>query len=205
MADCRLISITPDAEAEILYCARVSSNQDNSDTNLIRYLIEHGHWSPFEMAHAVMEINTSRAIAAQILRHRSFSFQEFSQRYSNPSRALIYKPRQQAVSNRQSSEGEMSLEDEDWWVRAQFRVAEYAFSVYDEAIRRGIARECARFVLPLATETKLYMAGTIRSWIHYLQMRTDEHTQLEHRKLALEMQSHLAEHLPTIESVLWAS
>lgn len=200
----KLVSITESPESLILYCARVSSDQSNEKTGLLKYLIEHKHWSPFEMAHAVFEINTSRAIAAQILRHRSFSFQEFSQRYAEPSGFLNYKGRRQAESNRQSSIDDLDEETLYWFRDAQDAAALGAFKLYNEAIERGIAKEAARFLLPLSTKTKLYMAGTIRSWIHYFDLRCDEHTQLEHRVLALSMREILTKHLPhTAEALGW--
>src|ERR1041385_3430608 len=173
MSEVKLVSITPDAEKQILYIARVSSNQENESTGLIRYLIRNKHWSPFEMAHAVFEITTSRAIAAQILRHRSFSFQEFSQRYSTPNDYEQYKARRQAEKNRQSSVDDMSEEEIDWFFEAQQVIWETAKNWYDEAIAIGIAKETARFLLPLNATTRLYMAGSIRSWVHYIELRAD--------------------------------
>lgn len=197
-----LVSVTPHAEKTILHCARVSSNQENTDPGLLRYLIDHQHWSPFEMAHIVMEIKTSRGIAQQILRHRSFSFQEFSQRYASPERAVCYEARKQATHNRQSSTDDLSLEDREWWDASQTFAHGVAFKLYEEAIERGVARECARFLLPIATETKLYMSGTIRSWIHYLQQRCDVHTQLEHRLLADQAKTIFVAELPVISAAL---
>lgn len=200
----KLISVTPDAERTLLYVARVSSNQANDDPGLIRYLIRHRHWSPFEQAHAVLEFNTSRAIAAQLLRHRSFSFQEFSQRYASPERALVHEARKPARTNRQSSLEPADPVTQAWWRDAQRRHFADAFALYNAALQRGVARECARFVLPLATETKLYVSGTLRSWIHYLEQRCDEHTQREHRDLALRARDLLSEHFPaTWEALGW--
>jgi len=198
-----IISITPNAEQQILYMARVSSDQSNDSVGLIKYLIRNKHWSPFELAHATFEINTSRTIAHQILRHRSFSFQEFSQRYASPNETVKYNARNQAESNRQSSAENVDAETQRWWRAAQDDIENIAFGYYEAALARGIARECARFILPEATETKMYMAGSIRSWIHYFELRCDEHTQLEHRRLALAMRALLAEHLPTIKEALW--
>lgn len=201
--DVRLISVTPDAEATILYCARVSSNQENTDTNLLRYLIRNGHWSPFEMAHMVVEIVTSRAIAAQILRHRSFSFQEFSQRYAVAPGTVKYHARRQAEKNRQSSIDDLPEHIKNMFDVLQTDVEAKCRKAYDTALGLGVSREQARFLLPLSTETKLYMAGTVRSWIHYLQQRCDEHTQLEHRELALQVAGIFAEQFPTIDDALW--
>ena len=198
MSKVKLISITPDAEKQILYIARVSSNQENESTGLIRYLIRNKHWSPFEMAHAVFEITTSRAIAAQILRHRSFSFQEFSQRYSSPDSYEQYKARRQAEKNRQSSIDDLSQQDIHWFYTVQDGIWEDALETYNEALRRGIAKESARFLLPLNTTTRLYMAGSIRSWIHYIELRADEHTQQEHRVIAEDIRALLKPFLPTI-------
>lgn len=186
----------------ILYCARVSSDQSNEKTGLLKYLIENKHWSPFEMAHAVFEINTSRAIAAQILRHRSFSFQEFSQRYAQAEGTEKYKGRRQGKVNRQSSIDDLSPNDITWFDDAQFSVERFSYDLYQLALDRGISKEQARFLLPLSTKTKLYMAGSIRSWIHYFDLRCDEHTQLEHRQLALNMREILSNHLPRTSEVL---
>lgn len=183
-----LISSTPMAESTIAFCARVSnpSNQNNMQTadKLIKYLIDHQHWSPFEMAHMTVQIKTSRAIAAQILRHRSFTFQEFSQRYAKVSKNVKYPARRQDTKNRQNSIDDMSEEDKTWFEEAQDQVWDSAKAKYDEAISRGIAKEQARFLLPLSTETTLYMSGSLRSWIHYLQLRTANGTQQEHRDIA---------------------
>lgn len=193
-----LLWITPDAENVLLYCARVSSDQGNQDPGLLRYLIRNKHWSPFEMASASFEIRTSRTIAHQILRHRSFSFQEFSQRYASPDRILLYDARRQAETNRQSSTTDVDPELQAWWHAVQFRLHDLVREYYDKAIAAGIARECARFILPEATETTIIMTGTLRSWIHYFDLRCDEHTQLEHQLLALTMRDVLTHHLPTL-------
>lgn len=187
----KLVSVTPDAEKTILYCARVSSDQSNEDDKLIGYLIRNNHWSPFELASMTVEINTSRAIAPQILRHRSFSFQEFSQRYAVAGGTVKYRARRQAVKNRQSSTDDLPAVDQHWFLQAQAYIEKEATRLYREALEREIAKESARFLLPAATETKLYMSGTVRSWIHYLQLRTDEHTQQEHREIALEIRDRI--------------
>lgn len=202
MSSVNLVSITPNAEGQIIRIARVSSNQDNTDLGLLRFLIREGHWSPFEMANAVVEFNTSRAIAQQILRHRSFSFQEFSQRYAAATNVIPYPARRQAEKNRQSSIDDLDEETREWWENERDRLTGEAQFLYHEAIERGVAKECARFILPLATETRLYVNGTIRSWIHYFDKRCDEHTQLEHRQLAEMARSQLSFHLPTIAEAL---
>ena len=191
--------ITPSAEREILRMARVSSpNPENEDVSLIRFLIRNKHWSPFELAHAAVEIHTSRAIAQQILRHRSFSFQEFSQRYAQASGAIVYPARSPAAGNRQSSVDNLDEETKRWFKRLQQHNIEECFAAYHQAIEAGVAKECARFLLPLSTQTTLFMVGSIRSWIHYLELRTDPHTQEEHRVIALQIRDLLARELPTI-------
>jgi len=199
-----LISITPEAEKNIAYCARVSSfHQDKPKySKLIKYLIDHKHWSPFEMATMTIEIVTSRAIAQQILRHRSFSFQEFSQRYAAATSFETYPARRQDIKNRQNSIDDMSEEDKQWFQEVQNEVQEQCERLYNHAIKRGIAKEQARFLLPLSTTTKLYMTGNIRSWIHYLELRCDEDTQLEHREIAQAIQSIFREQFPEITKAL---
>ena len=202
-----LISITPEAEALIAYCARVSNpaNQDNPDSDkLIKYLIKHKHWSPFELAHAVFEINTTRSIAAQILRHRSFSFQEFSQRYAEVQlRPEMPSFRAPDPKNRQNSTDTLSEEV----LREADQVAAVAlvesYKAYTRLIELGVAKECAREVLPLATPTKLYMAGSIRSWLHYVDLRAANGTQLEHQRIALEIQKQLFDLLPNVCKAMW--
>lgn len=200
----KLISITPDAEKIIAYCARVSSNnQDNPEyEKLLCYCMNHGHWSIFEMANMTVEITTSRAIAAQILRHHSFSFQEFSQRYSVATEFETIQARRQDTKNRQNSFDDLSEQDKNWFIAAQSRVINEANNVYRDALDRGIAKECARMVLPLLTQTRLYMNGNIRSWIHYLQVRCTPETQKEHRDIALAIKAILKEELPTIGNLI---
>lgn len=204
--DVKLISVTPEAEKTILFIARVSSNQDNTSTGLINYLIKHGHWSPFEMAHMVIEMNTSCAISQQIVRHTSFRFQEFSQRYSSPDGAITYEGRKPAEKNRQSSTDELDEQVAGWWENAQDCIHEYVFEVYNDAIKRGIAKECARMILPLSTKTKIYMAGSIRSWIHYLGEqsggRCNDDVQKEHRDLAWQAREIFCQEFPTISLAL---
>ena len=200
----KLIWITPEAEKVIGYCARVSNpkNQDNPDVSrLLSYCIKHGHWSIFEMASMCVEIKTTRAIAPQILRHRSFSFQEFSQRYAEVHDfPILGQMRLAGTTNRQSSQPmpEWKELDENLQVvidRAAMAV-EGSYYAYNRLIESGIAAETARMVLPLCTPTTMYMSGTIRSWIHYVQLRTQEDTQLEHRQIAKSIKALMVEHLP---------
>lgn len=196
------------AEALIAYTARVSnpSGQMNDETapRLLAYLIKNKHWSPFEMVSMTVEIHTSRAIAQQILRHRSFSFQEFSQRYATATEVCRYEARRQDSKNRQNSIDDMSADDRDWFQQAQDEVEVLARKHYGEALQRGIAKEQARFLLPLSTATTLYMSGTARSWIHYLQLRTDPSTQLEHRQIAEEIKLIFCQQFPaTSEALGW--
>jgi thymidylate synthase (FAD) len=181
---------TPDrepmnAEEIITYCARVSNpkNQMNKETapKLLKFLIKHKHWSPFELANMCVEIKTSRAIAAQILRHRSFSFQEFSQRYSEASEIEPLELREQSKDNRQSST--KPINDEYTMSTAQLFM-DSAQDLYKQLVAIGVARETARMILPLGTQTTMYMNGSVRSWIHYIQLRTEENTQKEHRDVA---------------------
>ena len=200
----KLISITPDSENLIAYCARVSSNQqDNpSISKLLRYCIKHKHWSIFETAYLTVEINTSRAISAQILRHRSFTFQEFSQRYASVPDFITYNARRQDKKNRQASIDDMSIEDKHWFSVAQDRVQTLTASLYLDALDKGIAKEQARFLLPMSSKTKIYMTGNIRSWIHYLELRTGIETQKEHRDIARQIKKIFKEELPIISGAL---
>lgn len=203
--DAKLISITPDAEKQIVYMARVSNpqNQANTETSprLIKYLIKHKHWSPFEMASMQVEINTTRAIAAQILRHRSFSFQEFSQRYSAstdlPGIKLPHL-RSQDLKNKQASHDDLDPSLVESMNAEIGRLYSNAFDLYNMLLEQGVAKECARSVLPLGTPTRLYMAGTIRSWLHYVQIRADKDTQLEHRMIAEAVKDILEAELPSV-------
>lgn len=195
-------SFTP--EGLIAYCARVSSpHQENPDyAKLLHYCIQHGHWSVFEMVDMTLEITTSRAIAAQILRHKSFSFQEFSLRYSE---ALDYVPceaRRQDTKNRQNSIDDLSFEVKENFLFSQDMVWDFAYERYQQAIANGIAKECARMLLPLNTKTRLYMKGSVRSWIHYLQVRTGPETQKEHRDIALSAQTIFNQQFPTVAEAL---
>jgi thymidylate synthase (FAD) len=202
----KLMSVTPDAEATMAYIARVSNpaNQDNPDyARLLGYCIQHGHWSVFEHSHMTLEITTSLAVAAQILRHRSFTFQQLSRRYNGdlPSFELVHL-RRQAEKNRQSSTE--FIQDE---YLAELIDAHLAHTVwlYDKLTRAGVARECARMVLPQATSTTLYMTGNCRSWIHYLQQRTQPDTQLEHRMVAIAAREIFDVQFPTVAAALEAT
>jgi len=194
------------AEDLISYVARVSnpSNQENFDTapKLLDYLIKNKHWSPFEHAFVTLEIETSRAIAAQILRHRSFTFQEFSQRYAQATEFVLYEPRRQDVKNRQNSIDDLSAQDMDWFLNAAIGVHTTAEALYQEALRRGVAKECARFLLPLSTKTKLYMTGSLRSWVHYVDLRTKNGTQLEHMEIAEQAKEILSKEFPSVAKAL---
>lgn len=200
----RLVHITPECEKHIAYCARVSSsNQDNPEYDkLLKYLINHKHWSPFEMGSACVEITTTRAISPQILRHKSFSFQEFSLRYSETHSFVNCPARSQDLKNRQNSNNDLSEETKQWFDQAQDIVSGIAGEMYKTALSKGIAKECARFLLPLNTETKLYMHGTIRSFIHYVEVRSDASTQKEHRDIALGIKEILKSELPTVAAAL---
>lgn len=203
-APARLIRVTENAEELIAYCARVSSpHQDNpAIAGLLRYCIEHHHWSIFEMANMVVEITTSRAIAQQILRHRSFSFQEFSQRYAAATDAIVYPARRQDEKNRQNSIDDMNDDVLDWFVAEQKITIENAFARYERALAKGIAKEQARFLLPLSTETKLYMNGTLRSWITYLLLRCAHGTQREHMDIANAIKVLFVQQFPVISLAL---
>jgi thymidylate synthase (FAD) len=199
MESVRLISVTPDAEKLMGYCARVSSpsNQDNPEVaKLLTYCIKNGHWSVFEHAFMTVEIVTSRGIAPQILRHRSFTFQEFSQRYAVVSDFIKYEGRRQADKNRQSSVDDLSEDVKAKFDQAQVAVWDYAQSVYTNLLELGVAKECARFVLPSNARTTMYMTGSVRSWIHYLMLRTKPDVQLEHRRIALKIADIFAEQFP---------
>jgi thymidylate synthase (FAD) len=198
----KLIAITPDAEKTMAYVARVSSpNQANPDTQkLLAYCMRNAHWSVFEHAFITLEIETSRAIARQLLRHRSFSFSEFSQRYSQVKAEHVpVQARRQDTKNRQASHTDLPKEHTDWFAMAQMRAYDGALNVYREALRRGIAKECARAVLPEGmTPSRLYMSGSVRSWLHYLQVRLGNGTQQEHMEVARAIQVVLKEALPDV-------
>jgi thymidylate synthase (FAD) len=205
----KLVSVTPDAEKNIAYCARVS-NPNNQESNniskLLKYCIDHKHWSIFEMATLNLEINTTRGLAAQILRHRSFNFQEFSQRYADTTllsdEIPLFELRRQDTKNRQNSIDDIEDELRVKWntkIREHFAKAK---AIYDGMISDGIAKECARFILPLATPTRLYMSGNIRSWITYVALREKNGTQKEHMTLAKECKKIFCEQFPIISDAL---
>jgi thymidylate synthase (FAD) len=207
----KLISITKpeikgikSAEDLISYCARVSNptNQLNTETSpkLLSYLIKHKHWSPFEMVSMCVEVQTSRAIAAQILRHRSFSFQEFSQRYSTATELEPIEFRKQGKTNRQVGDEEIQLSP---FQASMVENAEAACLVaYEFLVDSGVAKECARMVLPLSTQTTMYMSGSIRSWIHYLDIRCKQDTQKEHREIADKIKAIFNEQFPIVAQAL---
>lgn len=205
----KLIWITPDAEKLLGYIARVSNpqNQDNENVEgLLRYMVKHQHWSPFEMASAVFEIETTRDIARQILRHRSFSFQEFSQRYADVSllpAAQLRECRLQDTKNRQNSLTTDDQSKHDLWGQLQAKVSDVALSAYQQALEMGVAKEQARAVLPEGlTPSRMYMSGTLRSWMHYCQLRTQPETQKEHRLIAQSISDELALQVPAVWSAM---
>ncbi len=205
----KLVSVTPNAERHIAYCARVSNpkNQfNNSSAGLLKYCIQNQHWSIFEHAFLTVEINTSLAIATQILRHRSFTFQQFSQRYADSTKLQVELPvpelRKQDTKNRQNSTDDLS---EDLSIYFQTRIKNHfrdAILLYQGMLDAGVAKECARFVLPQATQTRLYMSGSIRSWIHYIDLRSAHGTQLEHKQIAEQCKCIFVDEFPTIAAAL---
>ena len=209
MTSVSLISVTPDAEKTIGYIARVSNpvNQDNPKVSgLLNYCIKHQHWSIFEQASMTLQIETTRGIAAQVLRHRSFTYQEFSQRYADSSMLAdeipMFELRRQDVKNRQNS-----IDDVDPFIKQEFdlevkKYFEEGMKLYKKMLDSGIAKECARFVLPLATPTRIYMSGTIRSWIHYIDLRSAHGTQKEHMDIANGAKKIFTEQFPTISTAL---
>ena len=205
----KLISVTPEAEKHMAYVARVSNpqNQDNEKfAGLLRYCIKHGHWSVFEQAFMTLEINTTRGLAAQILRHRSFTYQEFSQRYQDVShiREDIPLPelRNQDTKNRQNSIDDVDSKVVDKFNGKMRKHFDASIDLYKEMLHDGIAKECARFVLPLATPTRLYMTGSVRSWIHYIELRSAHGTQKEHMDLVENVRSIFKEQFPTVSEAL---
>jgi thymidylate synthase (FAD) len=205
----KLISITPDAEKTMAYIARVSNpaNQDNENyAKLLAYCIKHNHWSVFEQSSMTLEIETTRGIAAQVLRHRSFTFQEFSQRYADSSllseKIPVPELRRQDTKNRQNSIddiGEDVKQRYETLIENHFRDA---MALYQTMLDEGIAKECARFVLPLATPTRIYMTGSCRSWIHYINLRSAHGTQKEHMDIALECKKVFSEQFPSVSEAL---
>ena len=203
-----LVTVTPDAEKQMGYIARVSNPQNQSNpavAGLLGYCIKHGHWSVFEQAHMTVEIETTRGIAAQILRHRSFTFQEFSQRYANTNLlGSIDVPdlRSQDLKNRQNSNDDIP---EEQTKRLQDQIKRYfaeGIDLYNELIREGVAKECARFVLPLATPTRIYMTGSVRSWIHYIDLRSAHGTQKEHMDIVKEVRDIFKKEFPVCTNAL---
>ncbi len=209
MQQVKLVTVTPKAEETMGYVARVSNpnNQDNPNVSgLLKYCIKHGHWSVFEQAHMTLEIETTRGLAAQILRHRSFTYQEFSQRYADVShiREDIPLPelRRQDDKNRQNS-----IDDVDPDVVESFNVQmrkhfDASIDLYKKMLHAGVAKECARFVLPLATPTRIYMTGSVRSWVHYIDLRSAHGTQKEHMEIAEMCRSIFAEQFPIVSEAL---
>ena len=208
-----LISVTPDAEKHMAYCARVSNpnNQENEKfSGLLKYCVKHQHWSIFEQAYMTLELNTTRGIAAQVLRHRSFTYQEFSQRYADSSLLGETIPlpelRRQDTKNRQNS-----IDDLDPFVIQNLELQmqtlfDSSMALYQQMLERGVAKECARFVLPLACRTKIYMTGSVRSWIHYIDLRSANGTQKEHMDLALGAKEIFCEQFPAVaEAMEWVS
>ena len=204
-----LISVTPDTEKHIAYCARVSNpNNQNNDNyaKLLKYCIDHQHWSIFEHGFMTVQINTTRGLAAQILRHRSFTFQEFSQRYADTTLLSedipLFELRRQDTKNRQNSIDDISNEIKVKWntkIREHFAKAK---ALYDDMLKDGIAKECARFILPLATPTRLYMTGDCRNWIHYIELRSSNGTQKEHMDIANQCKKIFISELPIVSEAL---
>ena len=211
MNDVKLISVTPDAEKHMAYCARVSNpnNQENEKfSGLLKYCVKHQHWSIFEQAFMTLEINTSRGIAAQILRHRSFTYQEFSQRYADSSLLGETIPlpelRRQDEKNRQNSIDDLDPFEVQVLERQMQTLFDSAMALYQQMLKRGVAKECARFVLPLAVPTKIYMTGSVRSWIHYIDLRSANGTQKEHMDIALAAKKVFTEQFPAVaEAMEW--
>ena len=208
MSRVQLITSTPNAEKSMAYIARVSNpkNQDNDDfTKLIGYCIKNEHWSVFEQAYMTLQIETTRGIAAQILRHRSFTFQEFSQRYADSMQLgeiPIPELRRQDNKNRQNSISDLPKEIINTFNKKIKQQFDQNKELYEEMLEAGIAKECARFVLPLATPTRIYMTGSCRSWIHYINLRTGHGTQKEHMEIAQECKNIFSKEYPVVSSAL---
>ena len=208
----KFISITPDAEKTMAYIARVSNpkNQDNENfSGLLRYCIKHQHWSVFEQSSMTLEIETTRGIAAQILRHRRFTYQEFSQRYADSNllgEIELPELRRQDDKNRQNSIDDLEPEVVEKFNRQMNTLFSSAFGLYNQMLQAGVAKECARFVLPLATPTKIYMTGSCRSWIHYINLRSAHGTQKEHMDIANACKKIFIEQFPAVSEALdWVS
>ena len=208
MSKVELISLTPDAEKTMAYIARVSNpkNQNNDDySRLLSYCIKHEHWSVFEQSFMTLQIETNRGIAAQILRHRSFTFQEFSQRYADSSQLgniPIPELRRQDLKNRQNSIPDLPIELKERFEKRIESHFQDGSKLYEELLTAGIAKECARFVLPLATPTKIYMTGSCRSWIHYINLRSAHGTQEEHKSIALNCKTIFIQSFPIVSKSL---
>ena len=205
----KLISVTPDAEKHIAYCARVSnpSNQGNdSFEGLIKYCIKHKHWSIFEQAFMTIELETTRAIAAQVLRHRSFTYQEFSQRYADSSLLMEKIPlpelRRQDTKNRQNSTDDLDPFDKQNLELQMQTLFDSSMALYQQMLKRGVAKECARNVLPMCVPTRMYMSGSVRSWVHYIDLRSANGTQKEHMDLANACKAIFVEQFPVIAQAL---
>ena len=205
----KLITVTPKAEETMGYVARVSNpnNQDNPNVaGLLKYCIKHQHWSVFEQAHMTVEIETTRGLAAQILRHRSFTYQEFSQRYADSSMLADEIPlpelRRQDLKNRQNSTDDMDQRKVNHYNRKMQQHFKQGMKLYQNMLKDGVAKECARFVLPLATPTRLYMTGSVRSWIHYIDLRSAHGTQKEHMEIAEMVRTIFKEQFPIISEAL---
>ena len=208
MNNVHLVTVTPDAEKMMAYIARVSNpkNQDNQDfKKLIQYCINHEHWSVFEQAYMTLQIETNRGIAAQILRHRSFTFQEFSQRYADSTQLgeiPIPELRRQDKKNRQNSISDLPTNaSKDFQQRIEVQFKE-TLNLYQEMLEQGVAKECARFILPLATPTRIYMTGSCRSWIHYINLRSGHGTQKEHLIIANQCREIFSQQFPTVSIAL---
>ena len=207
--DVKFVSITPDAEKMMAYIARVSnpSNQQNENySGLLKYCIKHNHWSVFEQSSMTLEIETTRGLAAQILRHRSFTFQEFSQRYADTKLLDTEIPvpdlRSQDTKNRQNSNDDIPQEKKEEYQALIARHFDDAMNLYNALLDEGVAKECARFVLPLATPTRLYMTGSCRSWIHYINLRSAHGTQREHMDVVEKARSIFTEQFPSVSEAL---
>ena len=205
----KFVSITPDAEKTMAYIARVSnpSNQQNENySGLLKYCIKHNHWSVFEQSSMTFEIETTRGLAAQILRHRSFTFQEFSQRYADTKLLDTQIPvpdlRSQDLKNRQNSNDDIPQEKKEEYQALIARHFEDSMNLYNALLENGVAKECARFVLPLATPTRLYMTGSCRSWIHYINLRSAHGTQKEHMDVVAKARSIFTEQFPSVSEAL---
>ena len=205
----KLISVTPDAEKHMAYCARVSNpaNQENEKfSGLLKYCVKHQHWSIFEQAYMTLELTTTRGIAAQVLRHRSFTYQEFSQRYADSSLLMDKIPlpalRRQDEKNRQNSIDDLDPFDVQNLELQMQTLFDSSMALYQQMLGRGVAKECARFVLPLAVPTKIYMTGSVRSWIHYIDLRSANGTQKEHMDLALSAKVIFIEQFPAVAEAM---